>query len=441
MGEIVRDRYRIERLLGVGGTASVFEAWEIQTERRVAIKVLHEALRNHPTIPKRFVQEAKAARSLKSPHAVRIEAVGKLGRGLPFIVMEYLEGTDLSNLLRHEGGSLAVERTLYLVDQVAAALEEAHAAGIIHRDLKPENIFVIQSEIGELVKLVDFGISKIISSSEQTRITATGTTVGTPQYMAVEQLRGVKDLDGRVDIYAMGILIYELLAGVCPYDGTTNEEIMLKAATQPAPPISSHRPELPSAFIAVVSRAMAKDRRVRFQTVGDLRRALLPFWSGNRPDFNAVLPAAIPLAFAADELDRGSISDGAPSAGELAVVGESASRQLASKDRPSQVPRHETPVPSVVIKETETVREAGVDTSREDVTGPSAVIDSEVRARETSAQADDEATITKASRPRFEMEDETANRGRGSPVLTIAIIVLLVVGSLGAFVLARQHWF
>lgn len=285
-GDTIAGRYKVEKMLGAGGMAVVFAAQEIGTPRRVAIKVLNEVLRRHPTIPKRFMQEARAARALTTQFAVKIEGTGELHDGTPYIVMELLEGSDLAHAARDAGGKLAPERALYLADQIAEALQEAHTRGVLHRDLKPDNIFIVPTPAGEMIKVMDFGISKILEPGlGAAKITMTGTTVGTPQYMPLEQLRGAKDLDGRVDVYALGVLLYEMLAGLRPFDGFSYEEVIMKVATQTAQPLSVYRADLPHALVDVIMRAMARDRNDRIASMDQLRHQLAPFWSGSRPDF------------------------------------------------------------------------------------------------------------------------------------------------------------
>ncbi|MBI5535567.1 MAG: protein kinase [Deltaproteobacteria bacterium] len=295
-GDLVASRYRVEHLLGVGGMATVFAACEIDTDRRVAIKVLNEVLRRHPTIPKRFVQEARAARVLTTPFAVKVEGTGELADGTPYILMEYLDGTDLAAAARQAGGKLPVDRALYLADQIAEALQEAHSRGVLHRDLKPENVFVIPTPVGEMIKVMDFGISKIMAPGEANKITVTGTTVGTPQYMPIEQLRGVKDLDGRVDVYALGVLLFEMLAGLRPFDGFSYEEVIMKVATQTAPSLATYRADLPTPLVDVIMRAMARDRNHRIASMDQLRAELRPFWSGHRPDFTPYVQPPKPIS-------------------------------------------------------------------------------------------------------------------------------------------------
>lgn len=280
-GETV-DRFRIVRLVGIGGMGTVYEACD-GAGQRWAMKVLQEGFLRHPIIPKRFQQEALAARALSTPHAVKVEATGALADGTPYILMEYLQGLDLKALAMRNGGRLDVQRALALVDQAACALQEAHARGILHRDLKPDNVFVLPHPRGEFVKIVDFGISKIVSREDGIKLTRTGTTLGTPHYMPVEQLRGAKDLDDRVDVYALGVLVYELLAGVRPFDGTTYEDVIMKVATTAPALLRSYRPDVPEALAHVISRAMAREREARVGSMAELRALLRPFWSGQCP--------------------------------------------------------------------------------------------------------------------------------------------------------------
>jgi len=276
-GQVVAQRFRIERLVGAGGMGAVYEATDLTTSRRHALKVLHPHFLHHPVIPRRFTQEAAAAQALVTPHAVKVEGTSTLEDGTPFLVMEFLDGVDLGEVMRRAGGRLPLDRALAIVDQVAEALQEAHARWIIHRDLKPDNIFVLQTPSGELAKVVDFGISKILSREEGAKLTQTGTTLGTPHYMPMEQLRGVKDLDGRVDVYALGVILYQVLTGVRPFDGNTYEEVILQVATGAARPLGEIRPDLPPGLVQVVGRAMMRERGQRIGSMQELRAALAPF--------------------------------------------------------------------------------------------------------------------------------------------------------------------
>jgi len=282
-GDLVDQRYRVSRMIGSGGMASVFEVHDVTTGRRCAMKVLHRQLLLHPVIPQRFLREAQAASALDTPFSVKVENTGNMADGSPYIVMEFLEGAPLNVVIEREGARFDSERVLYLADQVAQGIHDAHARGIIHRDLKPENIFVIPTPHGDLVKVVDFGISKIFSGEDGVKLTQTGVTVGTPQYMPVEQLRGTKGLDGRVDVYALGVVLFEMFAGVRPYDGFTYEEVILKVATTTAPSLGTYRSDLLPGLVQVVDRAMARERDERIGSMLQLRQEMAPYWSGRSP--------------------------------------------------------------------------------------------------------------------------------------------------------------
>jgi serine/threonine-protein kinase len=286
--------YRIVRKIAVGGTAWVFEATHIESNRRVAMKVLNDQYRGEPCIVKRFANEARAAMSLDSPHIVAIETVGTLSQGLPYLVMEYLDGVDLYHALQSAGWRLTVEHALYIVDQVARALEIAHERGIVHRDIKPENIFLLDTPQGMLAKVLDFGLSRVPRAGSFSALTRTGTTVGTPHYMALEQLRGDRTIDARADVYSLGVLTYELLSGHCPFEGDDLHDVMLRAARDQAPPLSNHRPDLPAGLLKAVAHAMQRDRDKRCPSARAFREAIRPFWSGETPNFEPAHPANAP---------------------------------------------------------------------------------------------------------------------------------------------------
>ncbi len=284
-GVELRGGYRIVRRIAVGGTAWVFEAKHVPSGRRVAIKVLNDHYRSDPNIVKRFANEARAAMVVDSPHVVKIEEVGRLSGGLAYLVIEYLDGADLYQVLEAAGWRLPVEKALYVVDQVARALEVAHEHDVVHRDIKPENIFLLDTPEGLLVKVVDFGLSKVPRTGSISKLTKTGTTVGTPHYMPLEQLRGEEGIDGRADVYALGVLTFELLSGHCPFEGDDPQEVMLRAARERAPSLSVFRPDLPPGLIAAVTWAMQRRREERCPSARDFREAVWPFWSGDAPTF------------------------------------------------------------------------------------------------------------------------------------------------------------
>ncbi len=272
VGKTIADRYTVVRRLGRGGMGVVYEARHLALGRSVALKVLKSDRARESVARARFEREARAAASVGSEHIVEVHDFGTTPEGEPYIVMEMLEGLDLAALIAKEG-ALAPGRALGIARQLGRALAAAHDKGIIHRDLKPENVFVVDRDGKDFVKLLDFGISKIHDSDEPA-LTGSDVLLGTPRYMAPEQARGDTDLDGRVDVYGLGVILYELLTARVPFLGRTSLEIVQKHLHAEPEPIRSQRPEVTEEVERVVMRALAKDRDERFQTVRDLCAAL-----------------------------------------------------------------------------------------------------------------------------------------------------------------------
>src|SRR5450432_1955872 len=258
----------------------VVSAHHLQLDERVAIKfMLREALGNAEAVA-RFAREARAAVKIKSEHVARVSDVGVLGNGAPYMVMEYLDGVDLSVWLAQRG-ALPVEQAVEFVLQACEAIAEAHTLGIVHRDLKPANLFVIERPDGALsVKVLDFGISKVTSlgsSAPDFGMTKTSAIMGSPLYMSPEQMRAAKEVDARSDIWALGVILYELLAGVPPFVAEAFPELVLKIATDAPAPIRNRVPNAPLALEAAILRCLEKDPGKRFATIGELAVALAEF--------------------------------------------------------------------------------------------------------------------------------------------------------------------
>jgi len=277
-GQVLAGKYRIERVLGRGAMGLVVAATHLQLGERVALKfLLPEALQNRDSVA-RFEREARAAVRIKSEHVARVSDVGTLENGAPYMVMEYLEGIDLSGWLMQRG-ALPVAQAVDFTLQACEAIAEAHALGIVHRDLKPANLFVVQRSDGLLaVKVLDFGISKFTGpDSADAAMTKTTAVMGSPLYMSPEQMQSAKDVDPRGDIWALGIVLYELLSGRLPFPGETMAELVLKVVAAPPVALSVVCPRVPAALEAVVFKCLEKDRGARYQNVADLALALLDF--------------------------------------------------------------------------------------------------------------------------------------------------------------------
>lgn len=276
IGRTIDGKYVVAERIGSGAMGNIYKAEHKALSKVVALKVLHKHLVREETHVKRFHREAKAASRLNHPNCITILDFGQTDDGWSYIAMEYLPGRDLCRLLFEEG-RLAPERAVHIIGQVLDALDEAHSKGVIHRDLKPENIMVekLRSD-PDFVKVLDFGIAKIrdFDGSEQSSFkTATGMVFGTPEYMSPEQIRG-EELDGRSDLYSLGVVLYQILADELPFSGESVLEVATAHLTQPPVPLQDKRSDLPLGLCGVVARMMSKKREDRFATAGEARRAL-----------------------------------------------------------------------------------------------------------------------------------------------------------------------
>lgn len=276
-GDVIAQKYRVEAVLGAGGMGMVVAAQHLHLGQRVALKFMLPGAIENPTALERFFREAQAAFRLSSEHVARVLDVGTLENGTPFIVMEYLTGTNLADLLSRVM-QLPVPRAVDYVLQASAALAEAHALGIVHRDLKPANLFLTARPDGSpLVKVLDFGISKSNArlNSGAGALTKTNRAIGSPQYMSPEQIATPKAVDRRADIWGIGVLLYELCSGHVPFDAPSIPDLCLKIVREPAPPLAG--PGIPPAFAALVARCLERDPNKRFPDVADLAEHLAFF--------------------------------------------------------------------------------------------------------------------------------------------------------------------
>jgi serine/threonine-protein kinase len=279
-GDVLAGKYRVVRTLGAGGIGVVVEAVHTQLDRQVAIKFLLPEANDNPQVVARFTREARASARLKGEHVTQVIDVGALEDGSPYMVMEYLSGIDLGQLLS-ERGRLSITDAVDYVLQAIEALAEAHAARIVHRDLKPANLFLTRTADGEpLVKVLDFGISKALDpdkSESGLSLTQSATMIGTPLYMSPEQMRDARHVDVRTDIWALGTILYELIAGRPPFLATSLAELCVKVMQDDPVPLSRVRPEVPPELTTIVDRCLCKQRAGRYADVGELAAALARF--------------------------------------------------------------------------------------------------------------------------------------------------------------------
>ncbi|HEY5945709.1 MAG TPA: serine/threonine-protein kinase, partial [Kofleriaceae bacterium] len=273
-GEILLGKYRVEEIIGVGGMGRVVKASHLYLQQPVAIKILLPELADSQSTVARFLREAQSTVRLRSEHIARVMDVGTMPDGCPFMVMEFLDGHDLNQILRHHGPQVP-QVVVDLILQACEGMAEAHAMGIIHRDIKPSNFFITRRPDGSnLLKILDFGISK--TPAELTDLTGTQTVIGTPTYMAPEQMVSARSTDPRSDIWSIGVVMYQLLAGRPPFEAESYAQLVLRVGTAPPSPLHV---ALPPGLQDIVFRCLEKDPNRRIQSVGDLARVLAPYAS------------------------------------------------------------------------------------------------------------------------------------------------------------------
>lgn len=277
-GDLLAGKYRIEHQLGQGGMGYVLAAMHEQLQQRVAIKFLSAEQEGNPDAAARFMREARAAVRIQNEHVARVIDVAELSDGSPYMVMEFLSGTDLSDELQAQG-RFAVSTAVDYVLQACEAVAEAHTLGLVHRDLKPANLFLTTRADGSpLVKVLDFGISKAMASSlTSASLTSAKAMLGSPAYMSPEQARAPKMVDVRTDIWSLGVILFEFLSGRLPFTGDTPLSVVAATFIEPTPSLCALQPDLSPEVAAVVERCLQKKPEDRYQTVAELAQALAPF--------------------------------------------------------------------------------------------------------------------------------------------------------------------
>ena len=270
-GELLAGKYRLQSRLGVGGMGEVYRARNEFVGRDVAIKVLRPELCRHAEVVQRFLREARAANTVQHENVVDVIDMGTDAQNVPFIVQELLVGYDLAHHLEARGNRLPTEEILALMIPVVDAIATAHQRGVVHRDLKPENVFLTSSKQGVVPKVLDFGISKIVQPGEE-KLTATGTAMGTPTYMSPEQVQGASDLDARADVWALGVMLYELASGILPFLGPSAGAIFVNICTRDPAPLTQHVPEVAPDYARIVERCLRRDLAARYPSAAVLLR-------------------------------------------------------------------------------------------------------------------------------------------------------------------------
>ncbi|HKO93354.1 MAG TPA: serine/threonine-protein kinase, partial [Polyangiaceae bacterium] len=280
VGQVLSGRFRVEHVIGVGSMGVVLAARHLELDERVAIKFIRAEMQKVPGVLSRFAREAKAAVSIKSEHVAQVFDVGTADGIGPYIVMEYLEGRDLGGVLELEG-RLPIRRAVHYVMQACEALAVAHSTGITHRDIKPENLFLTRQGDLELIKLLDFGISKAALTGTVFGDELSGAEaqclLGTPLYMSPEQIRATAEVDHRTDVWSLGAVLYELITAHSAFVADSVHQVWTRILETAPTPLCVHCPEAPASLQSVIDRCLEKDPALRYQNVAELAIALLPF--------------------------------------------------------------------------------------------------------------------------------------------------------------------
>jgi eukaryotic-like serine/threonine-protein kinase len=319
IGEVLASKYRLLELLGSGGMGHVYRAVNEHVGRTVAIKVLRREHAENEQLAERFLREARAANLVRHPNVVDVLDIGKEDGGAPFIVQELLEGEDLAHFVARRGGKLPVDEVCDLLLPVIDAVAEAHAKGVVHRDIKPENVFLVRGVRAPTPKLLDFGISKVRASD--LRVTEVGMMMGTPAYMAPEQVQGSRDADPRADVWALGVMMFELIAGRMPFDEQDAPALFFAIATKDAPTLLDVHAEVTPAVSRVVERCLRRVPEGRYPSAAELGRDLRHVLDGSEleatgkrslpPGLGHVVPdLAIPSAARTPSFSREDGVDG-----------------------------------------------------------------------------------------------------------------------------------
>lgn len=323
-GQVLQGRFRVHRIIGVGGMGYVYEARTIDSGASVAVKCLLPQLATDAECVARFLREAQATARIRSAHVVRVfETGGGDAQVPPYFVMEFLDGQDLGHIVDAQG-PLPVAEAVDAVLQACAGVGEAHALGIVHRDIKPSNLI----RCGRTIKVVDFGISKALAhhDAHQGKLTETSAVFGSPTYMSPEQVRSAKHVDARADVWALGVVLYELLCGAPPFTGDNGGAILAAIVADDPPSLRARAPQVPPALEEIVRRCLVKNRDRRVGSVAELAALLSAFVAGRSGAALAALPAAFGAALPDDSSGRAAFEASRTAPTMSGIVGDGGGR-------------------------------------------------------------------------------------------------------------------
>jgi eukaryotic-like serine/threonine-protein kinase len=341
IGDVIANKYRLEKVAGEGGMGIVYAAEHLLLKQRVAVKVLLPDAARSDAVVERFAREAQTAARINSEHVARVLDAGSLPSGAPFLVMEYLEGCDLEELLELQR-KLPVSEVVDYAIQACEALAHAHAIGIVHRDLKPANLYLAcRPDGGNAIKIIDFGISKSMRANPNQKKLTGQHVLGSPVYMSPEQLRNAKEIDGRADLWSLGVVVYEMLTSTTPFDADGVGEIFAAILANDPVPLCERNPAVPKGLSDIISKCLRRDTKERWQDAGELARALLPFGSGA---WNDVVPRIDSLLARA----RMMKSLSTPIETKIVVEAIAAAAERAKTTGARSVPPPSQPKPTVI---------------------------------------------------------------------------------------------